>query len=193
MRSVVRRCVLPAVLVSVLLVVTRAEQQEPSPAPVAAAPESETQTGEPPDAPVFRTGINFISVDVIVTDGDGAHVRDLEASDFEVYEDGELQTVEAFQLVEISAVPAPDAEPPRRVVNRYDEEREARRTDTRVFVIFFDDYHVRWENGVRAGRTIAEFLRTNLYPTDLIGIMYPLTPLEDVRLTRNHDAIIEAA
>ena len=193
MRSVVRRCVLPAVLVSVLLVVTWAEQQEPSQAPIAAAPESETQTGEQPDVPVFRTGINFISVDVIVTDGDGAHVRDLEASDFEVYEDGELQTVEAFQLVEISAVPAPDAEPPRRVVNRYDEEREARRTDTRVFVIFFDDYHVRWENGVRAGRTIAEFLRTNLYPTDLVGIMYPLTPLEDVRLTRNHAAIIEAA
>ena len=101
--------------------------------------------------------------------------------------------LESFQLVEISAVPAPGAEPARPVHNRYDEEREAARADTRVFVIFFDDYHVRFENGIRAGRAIAEFLRNNLIPTDLVGVMYPLTPLEDVRLTRNHEAIIEAA
>lgn len=193
MRSRVPGLLLLSVLVPALTLVTRAEPQEPA-QELAAAPERETQTDESQSAvPVFRTGINFIRVDVIVTDGDGNHVRDLEASDFEVYEDEELQTVESFQLVEINAVPAPNAEPARPVINRYDEEREAARPDTRVVVIFFDDYHVRWENGQRAGRTLADFLRTNLYPTDLVGIMYPLTPLQDVRLTRNHEAIIEAA
>ena len=167
------------------------QQQEPAPP---APPPAEAADDDAPDQPpIFRTGINFIRVDVIVTDDDGNPVRDLEAADFQVFEDGEPQTIESFQLVEIGAVPAPDAEPAREIINTYDEEREAQRTDTRIFVVFFDDYHVRWENGVRAGRALAEFLRTNLNPTDMVGIMHPLTPLSEVRVTRNHAAVIEAA
>ena len=175
-----------------LLILTGRAQQQPQPpdrTPSEAAPAPAQDESQPP---IFRSGINFIRVDVIVTDDDGNPVTDLEAGDFEVFEDGEPQTIESFQLIEISAVPAPGAEPPRPVSNRYDEEREAARTDTRVFVIFFDDYHVRYENGVRAGQTLVQFLENNLVPTDLVGIMYPLTPLIDVRLTRNHAAIIRA-
>ena len=170
------------------------QQPDPEPAPGVSQPPDPGPAGDPQgDPPIFRTGVNFIRVDVIVTDGDGAPVRDLRAADFQVFEDGEPQEIESFQLVEIGPVPAPDAEPARPIINRYDEEREAARADTRIFVVFFDDYHVRWENGVRAGRALAEFLRTNLQPTDLIGLMHPLTPLDDVRLTRRHEAIVEAA
>ena len=167
--------------------------QPPAPDTVAEDPVQDDDAAEqPPPVPIFRTGINFIRVDVIVTDDDGSSVTDLELADFEVFEDGEPQAIESFQLVAISAVPTPGAEPPRPVSNRYDEEREAARADTRVFIIFFDDYHVRFENGVRASRTLVDFLQNNLIPTDLVGIMYPLTPLEDVRLTRNHEGIIGA-
>lgn len=194
MRSFTLRWFLPAVFAVVVLIGVKAQQQENVQETISSQEEGAREAGDRgSDSPVFRTGINFIRVDVIVTDGDGRHVRDLEVEDFELFEDGEPQTVESFQLVEISAVPAPDAEPARPIINRYDEEREAARADTRVFVIFFDDYHVRWENGVRAGRILAEFLRNNLYPTDLLGIMHPLTPLVDVRLTRNHNSIFEAA
>ena len=194
MRSFTLRWVFSAVFAVVVLVGVKAQQPENAQETISPQEEGSREASDRgSDSPVFRTGINFIRVDVIVTDGDGRHVRDLEVEDFELFEDGEPQTVESFQLVEISAVPAPDAEPARPVINRYDEEREAARADTRVFVIFFDDYHVRWENGVRAGRVLAEFLRNNLYPTDLVGIMHPLTPLVDVRLTRNHNAIFEAA
>jgi len=194
MRSFTLRWFLPAVFAVVVLIGVKAQQQENVQETISSQEEGAREAGDRgPESPVFRTGINFIRVDVIATDGDDRHVRDLEAQDFELFEDGEPQTVESFQLVEISAVPAPDAEPARPIINRYDEEREAARADTRVFVIFFDDYHVRWENGVRAGRVLAEFLRNNLYPTDLVGIMHPLTPLVDVRLTRNHNSIFEAA
>ncbi len=167
------------------------QQEEPTPAAPSGADTAADDAQEQP--PIFRTGINFIRVDVIVTDDDGNHVRDLEAADFQVFEDGEPQTIESFQRVEITGVPAPDAEPARAIVNNYDEEREAQRTDTRIFVVFFDDYHVRWSNGVRAGRALADFLRTSLNPTDMVGIMHPLTPLSEVRVTRNHEAVIEAA
>ncbi len=183
-----------AVLVLARLPGVRAQQQAPD--PDTAQAEAEAPADQQPAAetePTFRAAINFIRVDVIVTDDDGNFVTDLDASDFEVFEDGEPQDIESFQLVEIGPVPDPDAEPARPIINRYDEEREAARADTRVFVVFFDDYHVRWENGVRAGRTLARFIRENLRPTDLIGVMYPLTPIDDVQLTRNHEAIAEAA
>ena len=198
MLSAVRpRWVLPVLLLAVLIVTGRAEPQQPPQPPDQAsaagdtAPEQQPAEQEPP-VPIFRTGINFIRVDAIVTDGDDNPVTDLTVDDFEIIEDGAPQTVESFQLVEISAVPAPDAEPARPIFNEYDAEREAARADVRLFVIFFDDYHVREENGLRAGRRLAEFLQNNLLPTDLVGIMYPLTPLADVRLTRNHAAIVDA-
>ena len=198
MLSAVRlRWVLPVLLLAVLIASGRAApQQPPQPpdppaAPGAIDPEQQPDDQEPP-VPIFRTGINFIRVDAIVTDDDGNPVTDLTVDDFEIIEDGEPQTVESFQLVEISPVPAPDAEPARPIFNDYDVEREAARADVRLFVIFFDDYHVREENGIRAGIRLAEFLQNNLLPTDLVGIMYPLTPLFDVRLTRNHEAIIGA-
>ena len=177
-----------------------AQQQSPpvagSPQEPAANPATQPPDGDelaiPDPVPIFRSGINFIRVDVIATDRDGNPVTDLTMEDFEVFEDGDPQKVESFQLVEISALPAPDAEPARRIFNEYDEEREAARTDVRVLVIFFDDYHVRKENGIRAGMMLTEFLENNLVPTDLVGIMYPLMPLAALRLTRNHESIIEA-
>ena len=147
-----------------------------------------------PDAvpiPTFRSDINLIRVDAIVTDGDGNHVTDLDATDFEIYEDGEPQTVETFELVEISALPEQGARPASRIATWADEEREAARNDVRVVVIFFDDYHVRFGNGQRASQSVTEFLRNNLLPTDMVAVMYPLTPVTALRLTRNHEAVIE--
>ena len=180
------------------------DPQDPSQAGGRAAAQSgsdETQGGaetapqSQPDVsplPTFRSDIDFIRVDVIVTDDDGNHVTDLDASDFEIYEDDEPQTVETFELVEISAVPEPGARPASRLVTRADEEREAARNDVRVVVIFFDDYHVRFGNGQRASQTVTEFLRNNLLPTDMVAVMYPLTPVSDLRFTRNHEAVIDA-
>ena len=150
------------------------------------------QQGQPePPIPTFRSDINLIRVDVIVTDGDGNHLTDLDVTDFEVSEDGEPQTVETFELVEIGALPEQGARPPSRIATAADEEREVARNDVRVVVIFFDDYHVRFGNGQRASRTVTEFLRNNLLPTDMVAVMYPLTPVTALRLTRNHEAVVE--
>ena len=40
---------------------------------------------------MFRAGINFVRVDVIVTDDDNNPIIDLAADDFEIYEDGQLR------------------------------------------------------------------------------------------------------
>ena len=198
MLSAVRlRWVIPILLLALLIAIGRAESQQPLRPQGQASDVRDTLTEQHPVeqeplVPVFRTGINFIRVDAIVTDDDDNPVTDLTVDDFEIIEDGVPQTVESFQFIEISDVPAPNSGPVRRIFNEYDEEREASRPDIRLFVIFFDDYHVQEGNGIRAGMRLAEFLQNNLLPTDLVGIMYPLTPLFDVRLTRNHTGIINA-
>ena len=93
----------------VLLVVLVARGQEPAQQP-AAPPAPADQTTQ---NPLFRTGINFVRVDVIVTDKNGNEVSDLKQSDFEVLEDGKPQTVEAFKLVKLDggATPTRDGPP----------------------------------------------------------------------------------
>jgi VWFA-related protein len=56
--------------------------------------------------PVFRTGRNLVSVDVIVRDRTGAVVRGLTAADFEIREDGRPQDVISFSFEEITTRPA---------------------------------------------------------------------------------------
>ena len=157
-----------------------------------ASPDRAVGADAAPQTPVFRTGINFVRVDAIVTDEDGNPVLDLTADDFRVFEDDVEQTVESFRLVEMTGVPDPALPPPSSIRNDYDQEREAARTDSRIFVFFLDDYHVRRENSIRMRRDLVEFVETQLRPTDLVGVMYPLTPIMDMRLTRNHDQIVRA-
>ena len=167
------------------------EQEAPRPGQAGGA-EARASSGDDgqPQVPVFRTGINFVRVDAIVTDDDGNPILDLTADDFRVFEDDVEQTIESFRLVEITGAPDPALPPPSSIRNDYDQEREAARPDSRIFVFFLDDYHVRDTNAIRMRRDLVEFVETQLRPTDLVGIMYPLTPIMDVRLTRNHDQIV---
>src|SRR5262245_45729756 len=58
-------------------------------------------------APVFRSSLNLVLVDVIVRDGAGQLVRNLTERDFEVREDGRSQQIRsvAFQTVDEAAAP----------------------------------------------------------------------------------------
>ena len=52
-------------------------------------------SGADQQAPVFRTGINVVRVDVIVTDSKtGKPVTDLKAGDFQVTENNQAQTID---------------------------------------------------------------------------------------------------
>ena len=182
--------------------VVGARQQAPPPTPAPGAqaqqpPPAQTgQSQQPPPAqpqqPVFRTGINFVRVDAIVTDAKGNPVTNLDQNDFEVLEDGVPQKVETFRLVDIPSVPPPDAEPPHEIRNAYDQEREASRPDVRLFVIMLDDYHVRRGSSMRVKAPLIRFVQQDLSPLDLVAVMYPLTPLDALQFTRNRESIVSA-
>lgn len=152
-------------------------------------PATQPATPEPTQQPVFRTGINFVRVDAIVTDRQGNPVNDLKVEDFEVAEDGKVQKVETMRLVKIDATTAP-AYTQRTIRTRLDEETAAADENSRIFVFFLDDYHVRKESSMSVRRPIIEFITNQLAPNDLVGVMYPLTPIDAVTLTRNHQGVI---
>src|SRR5207247_7897316 len=113
----------------------------------------------PPPPPVFRTGINFVRVDVIVTDKSGKPVADLKQSDFQVTEDNKPQAVETFKLIKLDggAVPGADG-PPQPIRSDSDEELEAARDDVRLFAIFLDDYHPRRVSSMSVLEPIVKFI-----------------------------------
>src|SRR5690242_19111890 len=114
-----------------------ADGQQPS-----APPQQPAQPPASPDQqPVFRTGINTVRVDVIVTDSKGNPVTDLKLEDFQIEEDGKPQKPETFRLIKIDT----DVQPgytSRTIRTRNDEETAAQDENSRIFAFFLDDYHV---------------------------------------------------
>jgi len=49
-----------------------------------------------PQVPVFSAGVDLVNVGIAVTDRKGAHVTDLTAENFEIWEDGKKQTIRYF-------------------------------------------------------------------------------------------------
>ena len=173
----------------------QAAQPQGTPAPT----EQTTPAGDPPaqgDAqqppPVFRAGVNFVRVDVIVNDNKGEPVTNLTQADFEVLEDGKPQSIEQFRLIRVDGNPRPGDPPPRELRNRIDEEIEISKDDVRLFVLFLDDYHVRLGNSISVKEPLIRFVQTQIRPNDVVGIMYPLTPLDGITFTRNPATVISA-
>jgi len=158
------------------------------------APTQQASGQQPADQTqlTFRAGINFVTVDAYVSDSKGQPATDLKQSDFEVLEDNKPQKIEAFRFIKVDGNPKPGEPPPQEIRNRDDEEREAARDDTRVFVIFLDDYHTRLGSSLAVRQPLTQFIENQLRPLDLVAIMYPLTPVTDIDFTRNHQRIINA-
>jgi VWFA-related protein len=163
--------------------------QNPPPQPPA-QPQPQQQQQQP--RPVIRSGINYVSVDVIVTDKKGGDVvLDMKQDDFEVREDKKPQTVQTFEIVRIDPLTAP-AVPPRAIVSPEDEEAAAKEPNTRLFILFLDDYHVKRGSDLAVRPPLIEFIENQLAPQDMVAVMYPLTPVTALTFTRNKSSLIGA-
>src|SRR5262245_20747378 len=182
------RTVFAATALIVALGLQGGAQQPP---PAQQAPPQQPPPADPAQPPVFRTGINFVRVDVIISDKTGNPVADLSQADFDVTEDGKPQKIETFKFVKLDGGRG-DAikEPPREIRTDYDEEMEAARDDVRLFAIFLDDYHVRKGASLASRNQLSRFIETQLGPSDMVGVMYPLESTASVRMTRNHSAVM---
>jgi VWFA-related protein len=142
-----------------------------------------------PPAP-FRSGTNIIRVDATVIDRSGRPATGLTADDFEVKEDGAVQPVTSFTFLSNKGIPSDD----RSLVIRSPQHAaaEAARDDVRVFLLFWDEYHIgRFESTLRAKAALSRMMLTAFGPTDLVAIMDPLTPSSAIEFTRDRRALAD--
>src|SRR6476469_7810711 len=119
---------------AVAAVATLSAQQPPQQPPPAQPPADQKP-------PVFRAGTNQVRVDVTVLNRKGDPITDLTKDDFEIREDGVLQSIENLKLIEANGE-APDDDVSLPIRSQYHAAAEAARDDIRVFVIFWDEYHI---------------------------------------------------
>jgi VWFA-related protein len=140
--------------------------------------------------PIFRGGANVVRVDVTVTDRNGEPVADLRRDDFVLTEDGVPQTIDSFALVRVTGEATDD-----RALEIHSSSQvatEAARDDVRLFLIFWDEYHIdQFIPATRAREALTQFVKTAFGPTDLVGIMDQLTTVESIRFTRDRMELVE--
>jgi VWFA-related protein len=126
----------------------------------------------------FPTGIEQVTVDVVVVDKKGEPVTDLTPKNVEVYENGVRQQIASFDMFEVAPPPAAPAAPakaaaapppPPRVSTNTDEKEERGRT----FVLVFDDVHLTPYTALQARTAVAEFLRTETAEGDKVTLVVP--------------------
>jgi VWFA-related protein len=178
----------PLLALAVLLAaaVTLLGQQAPPPA---SPPPAQPPQGQQP--PVFRGGTANVRVDVTVVDKKGNPITDLAKDDFEVREDNEPQAVDTVKLIHATGE-APDDDMSLPIRSPEHAAVEAARDDIRVFVIFWDEYHIgQFIPAIRARETLLPFVQTAFGPTDLVALMDQLTPTDAIRFTRDRRDLAE--
>jgi hypothetical protein len=133
-------------------------------------------TQDPPASqqqPVFRAGTHFVRVDAYPT-RDREIITGLTADDFELLEDGQPQQIDSVQFVRFDGLnPLEARRDPNTVGEMY---RLAADPANRVFVLYFDTYHVApetWRFAVPAARSMVDRM---LGSRDLVGVLTPAEP-----------------
>ena len=168
-------------LMFVSLLVTRPVQVRVSAQRVAAPlPERER-----PAPAVDEPSLVTIRINVVVTDRRGRPVLDLKPADFELHDDGVLQSLSSVELRTPEKPVAPAGAPG----PAEDVRGAAREPETRVFAIFLDEFNVApGVNSARVRDAMTRFLTESVRPRDLLYVMKPMTPVSQVRFTRDRGA-----
>jgi VWFA-related protein len=142
-------------------------QQPPSTAqqPATAPPPA---SGQPPIT--FRVEIDYVELDAIVTDAQGRPVRNLTREDFQVFEEGQPQTVTNFSQVDLP-LERPDAPLFAASEIEPDVRSNRREFDGRVYVLVLDDLHTHVARSVQVREAAREFISRYFGANDVAAIV----------------------
>ena len=172
---------LAAFTVSALAASGPGPRQTPSAQPAANTPSQEQQ-------PTFRTGTNYVRVDVYPTK-DGKPVQGLTVEDFEVLEDGVRQRIEAFEYV-LSLPSGPQATR-REPATQRESLHESANPRNRVFVFFLDGPNVTTAGSHNIKEPVIRLIDRILGPDDLVAIMTPDMSTSNLVLARKTDVLAQ--
>lgn len=142
---------------------------------------------------VFRSGVQYVAVDVVVTDKDDKPVTDLRRDEFEITEGGKKQTINEFQLV---SLPLPDRTVETSAGAAIEAEPDVSTNippspNSRLFVVVIDDLHLIEQDIVRIKSTMRDLVQ-NFLPDDEVALVFVSFSDKSVNFTRNHSRILAA-
>lgn len=114
---------------------------------------------------VFPSGVEQVTVDVLVLDKHGQPVEGLKREDFTVKEDGKPQSIASFD-----AVVVPESVPSAKLT-RISTNTLPKPAVERTFVIVFDDANITQYSTDRARRALTQFINEGLRPGDDVMIV----------------------
>jgi VWFA-related protein len=130
------------------------------------------QTSGIPQEERIRVVVDAVSVDAIVTDKKGRHIRNLEAKDFEVYQGGELQKITNFMYIvaqppiaQTGARTTVNLKAPGMPVAQLRPENVRRSMGVVV-----DDLGMSFASMAYVRDALREFIDEQIQPTDLVSI-----------------------
>ena len=161
-------------------------------APASQAP---ARPGAPaPGGPDFRVAIDLVTTDVIVRDAKDIFIADVTKDEFEVYEDGVLQTMASMTLVHGGRVINLQAPPPPPAQEGIILPTARPRNDAagRIFLIIVDDLHLDFRNTGRIRDLFKRISRTLVHEGDMFGIVSTGPSSLAIDLTYDHKILDEA-
>ena len=131
------------------------------------------QTPQTPAAqtPTFRSGVEYVEVDAIVTDPQGRFIRDLKKEDFQVLEDGKRQIVSDFTLIDI---PIERYDKPLYATQPIDPDVKSNEHpfEGRVYVMVIDDLHTDFTRTVRTKAAARQFIQQRMGANDIMAVLH---------------------
>jgi VWFA-related protein len=120
--------------------------------------------------PTFKVSVNYVDVDVTVTDAAGKFITDLTASDFELFEDGKPQKIETFTYIEL-----PVERQNRMLVAGRPVPADVRSNRAaesgRVYILLLDDLNVAPLRTGIVRKHARDFIEQHLGPNDLAAVV----------------------
>jgi VWFA-related protein len=156
------------------------------------------QTPQPSQLPpVFRGGVELLTVDATVVDRDGRQIRDLTAADFTVEVDGNARPVvsaEYVQLVDDTPVPVgarrTAAPPPPSPDEAFFSSNTRTVAPGRLIVLLVDQGNIRVGQGRQMMRSAVKFV-DGLHPDDRVALAAVPGPGPLIDFTTDHEKIRE--
>ena len=143
--------------------------------------------------PVFRAGIELVTVDVTALDGTGRQVTDLTMADFQVEIDGDRRQVTSAEYVR-SADPLRAIGTPHKVAvpdETFSSSNAKGQPSGRLIVVLVDQGNIRTGSARAVMNSAKKFVDT-LTPEDRVAVIAVPGPGELVDFTTNHDRVREA-
>jgi len=173
--------------------------------------QAQGQTAAPPTGQIgyqnlsqrymLKVTTNEVLVDVRVTDHKGNPVTNLQQSDFKVYEDGVLQTINSFDLENVQKLAQESGENGKPAVVNLGTLPKSTPQETyrslvqnhRLIALFFDLSSMQIPDLFRALQSAQNFIKTQLTPADLVAVVTYSSDLRVVQdFTNDRDVLSKA-